>query len=401
MLKNDLQHTTIKEIGQGLKKELSRIADQETPAFGKYAADIAGIKKAIKTCCDARNIIIVGRGGSITSYNAIYQALGWHQSKHVVYICNTSDPNYLEHLTRLAPPENSVVVTISKSGETIEHIENTLFFARHKYQIAAITGQTGTLREIAERLKWKTFLHPDIGGRFIGGTEAALLPTALLGIDIDKFHAGLKKMHAQCDPSVPLEKNPALRLACGFYQLEKKGYSEIFFPIYSHELVGFSELIIQLFHESVSKEGSGQTMYGAEGPQSQHHTNQRFFGGGKNVIGWFIRPETFFHDHATYIPEEIKDVPLRDKTMDVLDDIPLSKVMEYEYRGTYEDAINSGIPVMTTSVERLDEENVGALIGFLQYAAVYSAWLRGVNPFDQPQVEASKNISFELRKKRA
>ncbi|MFC1632778.1 hypothetical protein ACFL1U_01380 [Patescibacteria group bacterium] len=401
MLKNDLQHTTIKDIGAGLKKELASIAKQKVPAFAQYEADLEGIKESVKTCCNARNIIVVGRGGSITSYKAIYEALGWHQSKHKVFICNTSDPNYLEHLMRFAPADNSVVVTISKSGTNVEQLENTLFFSRHKYKIAAITGPNGALREIADRLKWKTFMHPDIGGRFIGGTEAALLPTALLEIDIDKLHAGFKSMHAKCAPSVPLEKNPALQVAAAFYQLEKKGFSEIFFPIYSHELAGISELIVQLFHESVSKEGGGQTMYGAEGPQSQHHTNQRFFGGGKNVVGWFIRPETFFHDHATYIPEEIGDIPLRDGTLADLDDIPLSKVMEYEYRGTYEDAINIGIPVITTSITKLDEENVGELMGFLQYAAVYSGWMRGVNPFDQPQVEASKNISFDLRKKKA
>ncbi len=95
-------------------------------------------------------------------------------------------------------------------------------------------------------------------------------------------------MYKKCLPAVPVDENPALKLSSALYLLEKREFSEVFMPFYSVKMSGAIPLIVQLMHESVCKDGKGQTFYGALAPESQHHTNQRFFGGQRNVVGLFV-----------------------------------------------------------------------------------------------------------------
>ena len=81
-----------------------------------------------------------------------------------------------------------------------------------------------------------------------------------------------------------------------------------------------------------------------------------------------------------------------------MDGVPLSKSLEFEYKGTYEDAISKKIPCITITIDKIDEKSIGEYIAFWQYTAMYSAMIREINPFNQPEVEMSKEISFELRK---
>jgi len=155
---------------------------------------------------------------------------------------------------------------------------------------------------------------------------------------------------------------------------------------------------MQLMHETVGKEGKGQTMICADAPDSQHHTNQRFFGGRKDMMGLFLTVENQDSEITLRIPETVKDIPLRDGTIENIDGIPLARSIEYEFKGTWEDAISNKIPVARISLDRITPESIGELTAFWHYVAVYSAALRGLNPFDQPQVESSKAISFRLRK---
>jgi glucose-6-phosphate isomerase len=207
-------------------------------------------------------------------------------------------------------------------------------------------------------------------------------------------------MYARCAPSVRIEENPALQLACVLYLLEKKRYSEIFCPIYSSKLACFSNLIVQLMHESVCKKGRGQTIYCADAPESQHHTNQRFFGGKKNVLGLFVTVNEQ-HDSGSRVkvPEPIKHIAVRGGTLGDIDNVPYHKSLEFEFEGTFRDAVSKKIPCIRLSLDKISAFSVGEFTGFWHYVAVYSAILRDVNPYDQPEVEYSKEISFELRKR--
>ncbi len=235
--------------------------------------------------------------------------------------------------------------------------------------------------------------HPQIGGRYVGATEVALIPAAFCGIEVEAIYEGAKELYGQY-----AQDNIALQAASIFYELEQKEFVDVFLPFYSSELFAFSDLAVQLCHESFGKNGKGQTYLSAQAPESQHHTNQRFLGGRKNIAGFFISTEQFNYNLETKVPAEMHSVPINDSHLFALNRIPLSYAMQAEFKGTWEDAKIHAIPIVSLAVNSLQSKDLGAFMAFWQLYAVYSSVLRGVNPFDQPEVENSKAISWTKRK---
>ena len=193
------------------------------------------------------------------------------------------------------------------------------------------------------------------------------------------------------------KNNESFKAAGILWQLEEKGFVDVFMPIYDAHLFAMSAVIVQLCHESFGKDGTGQTYFAHPAPESQHHTNQRFFGGRKNITGWFIATEKPLADITTHVPDNIKTTSIKHKTMGALDGIPLSVALKAELDGTLEDAKLKSIPIALQTIPKRTATEVGMLIAFWQLYAIYSSLLRNVNPFDQPQVENSKQISFAKR----
>lgn len=364
---------------------------QEIPNFVNYKPDFALMQKLAEEFSKYQNLIIVGHGGSVTSFAAIYGAMQNHSSKKV-YFVSTVDPVYISRIKKEASTLNTLVIAISKSGETVTQLEALMQFIF--YPLLFVTGPVGPLAEIAHRMNAKVVIHPSIGGRFTGFTEVALLPAALCGFDVQKIYKGGQELLQKFS-----EDNEACDAASVLYQLEQKNICDIFLPIYSHELVDFGNLIVQLCHESFGKDGKGQTYFAHEAPESQHHTNQRFFGGPKNIAGWFLGVETLGSNLTTKVPESLADIPLKNSNLSVLDQIPLQSSLQFEREATIEDAKLQNIPLVEMQLTDLSSEEVGRLMAFWQMFAVYSSILRGVDPFNQPQVENSKNISFAKREK--
>lgn len=381
-----------------IEGKLKDIKGVEVPAFAKYQPDIERIKEISEKYKDYNNIVIIGNGGSITSFWAFYKALAEYKSKKNAYIVSTMDPDYLSYVKEKCSPEDTLVIPVSKSGDTVGVLE--VIFAFDGYPMFSITSEdSGALREIAKKRNLEYLTIPkEIGGRYSGRTPCGYFPSVLFDIDIVEVDQGIKEICERCNPKNDIEENIALRLATFLYLMELKGYSEIFHPVYSPKLEGFTNLMVQLIHESSGKEEKGQTIYGSLGPESQHHTNQRFFGGKKNVVGLFLSVAKNEHQNLkTIVPSDLMDISLKDKSLDILSSIPLAKALEFEFRGTVEDAKNKKIPLAIVTIEEVNANNVGQYLAFIQYLAVYSSLLREVNPFDQPQVEDSKKISYELR----
>jgi len=376
---------------------LTLLSSVGTPAFESYEPNLTEIEAAAKRFRSKKNVVVIGNGGSINNFGAFYCALG---SKKNVFLLNTLEPDVIASIKKQCRKSNTVVVPVSKSGNTVSVLEALLCFA--DYPVVALTTLKGTLGELAKKKKWQYVLMPDsVGGRFAGRTACALLPCALLGYDIAAINKGAKKMGEGCKASSPLEKNPAKQLAYTLFTLYEKGYHEIFMPVYSTALSGFNQLIVQLVHESCGKEGKGHTIYAALAPESQHHTNQRFFGGRQDVLGLFVKQECFMNQMKVNVPSALKDVPLKENTLSLLNGMDLAKALEFEYIGTQKDAAQSRIPNITLSVDKINEFSLGEYLTLWQYTTVYLATLFGVNPYDQPQVENSKRISYELTKEYA
>ncbi len=369
--------------------DIASIALPPEPEFILYRPDFELMKKLASEYGQYPNILIIGHGGSITSFYGFYHALKEQVIKKV-YFLSTVDPDYIFELRQKLNPQNTLVIAISKSGETTTQIEALNMFV--DFPLLIITGKSSSLRAIGEKLNAKIILHPIIGGRYTGFTEVGLLPAALCGLDAEKLFNAAEAFYR-----LYRKDNLAWKTASVLFQLEQKGFVDVFMPFYSRALFAMSNVIVQLCHESFGKEGKGQTYFAHEAPESQHHTNQRFFGGIKNICGIFTTVNQFNHPTQNVFATGLLSVQVKGHHLADISKVPLEKAMEFEAAATMENARISGIPLLHLSVEGFSPSEIGQLLAFWQLFAVYSSLLRNVDPFDQPQVEASKSISFNKR----
>jgi glucose-6-phosphate isomerase len=191
-------------------------------------------------------------------------------------------------------------------------------------------------------------------------------------------NAAFEKAHLRLAPSISPDANMAKALALELWHAELGGYTELFLPVYCKALSGLGELVVQLVHESYCKSGKGQTVIFAEAPECQHHTNQRYFGGRRNMGALSIRVKSYENDTA------------------LREDVSASDFLDLEHAGVAADADRRGTPHMTLTLDILGSEDVTFAIALWQWVAVYGGLLRKVNPFDQPSVEGSKRTTAEM-----
>jgi glucose-6-phosphate isomerase len=367
---------------------------KDLPAFATYKADIREIENFSKEFKKYENIIIAARGGSITSFRAYFEALAKFNTKKKVYFIDTADPDYLKYVKKSCPKSKTLLIVISKSGKTVDVIENYLYFAA--YKTIFVTTQDGNpMDQIAQRLKISILPHPEIGGRYSGLTATGLLPAFLIGLDIKKIARGAQKAYADFSPTK--KNNAAKKLAEYINYFDRKGFPEIYMPIYSVQLQGFMELFMQLIHESVGKNGRGPTIIPVAAPESQHHSNQRYYGGRKNMQGLFLVIDKYQNKERFEVSTKVGDITLRNLPLSKMTSLKLEDSMKAEFVGNWKDSRKRGVPAAVMHLEKLDEISVGYLTGFFHYLTVYLSWLNKVNPYDQPEVETSKEISFTER----
>ncbi len=357
--------------------------------FLSYQPDFSAMEQVAAKYEQYKNILIVGHGGSITSFNGLYTALE-HKATKLAYFLSTTDPDDIAWLKKQLSPDNTLVVAISKSGETVTQLEALSQFL--DFPLLVIAGENSPLAEIANKLDAELVVHPTIGGRYTGFTEVALLPAVLCGFDAKAIFEAGRAWHNKFN-----EDNEAWQAASVLAQLEDQGVVDVFLPFYSHGLIGMGNLIVQLCHESFGKSGRGQTYFVHESPESQHHTNQRFLGGRQNIAGVIVSTEKFLHNGTVSFPENLENITLKQESLGALQGLELAKSMQYEMEGTLEDATGIGLPVIHMALAEKTESELGQFLAFWQMYAVYASILRGVNPFDQPAVENSKQISFHKR----
>ncbi|MEM2121711.1 MAG: hypothetical protein QXU20_03600 [Candidatus Woesearchaeota archaeon] len=350
-------------------------------SFLDYKPDFKILEEKARRFKNLKNIIVIGFGGSINNFKAIFYAL--NSNKNVFFV-DTVEPEYLLKIKNECKPNESLIIAVSKSGDTLGVITNLLFFINSDYKNVICITQGGLLGEIALRMGFEILQHPDIGGRFSGLTESSLFPALVCGFNIRRIFEGAKSVYD--DESL---KKEILELAKNFYYLERKGYYEVFMSCYSQRFFGFSFLITQLVHETFSKNGLGQTIFCCLGPESQHESNQRFFGGRRNMIGFFVRIKNHISKRIR-VPKKISKLSFKNKDLEVIDNFDLKDSLDFELEGVLEHAEKEKIPFVVLELDSFEEFGVGEFMAFWQLFAYYSALLRRQNPFDQPEVEFSK-----------
>ena len=157
----------------------------KAPEFMAYAPDFNLLNGLAAESEKYKNILVIAHGGSISTFYGYYHALNY-QAKKKAYFLSTVDPDYIFQLKRELKKDETLVIAISKSGETITQIEALMQFV--DYPLLIITGKSSSLRAIGEKLHARLVMHPPIGGRFTGLTEVALLPAAICGIEVGEIY---------------------------------------------------------------------------------------------------------------------------------------------------------------------------------------------------------------------
>ena len=399
MIKVDYRNLGLALETASFQEELARIKMEPAPTFETTKTDLQSLASSLQKYGNFKNVILIANGGSRTSAHVFYHALPRYRNQVNFSFLTSAEPDLIARLRKRFLSGETLVLVISKSGTNINNIEPLLAF--QDYPVLVVTeDKPNTLSGIAKIRGWETIAHPNVGGRFSGLTTCGLVPATLMGLNLGKISQGAEEGYSQYRAAADSEKNDAWRLALYFAELEKKGITEIFFSVYSSALFAFLPLITQLIHESIGKNDKGMTIFGDYSPESQHHTNQRFFGGRKNVVGVFLTVEKSADEFSLRVSDELESVEYNGHTLKVLDGISALETMHYDMEGVIGNCMEKNIPAVAISIGEATEEAIGKLIVFWQYFTVYSAYLRDQNPFDQPQVEDSKKISFALRLKK-
>lgn len=357
------------------------------PYFATERADVDGMAAKLGAAEGKEHVVVIGNGGSIRNVWALYLALSGRGFARKLHLLDGTDMSgLLGELLREGGafnPENTLIVPVSKSGNTENVIQETALLMEHGYPALAITSSgPSKLAAMVAEANLEAFPHPDdVGGRFTAAQNNALLPLAMLegntalASEIDLAFA---TAHEKLGADAPLSENMAKTLALELWRAERASYTEVFMPIYAHALAGVGELIVQLVHESYCKAGCGQTILAAGAPESQHHTNQRYFGGRENVAGLSLCAGRFQEDE------------------NLAGGVTCTEFLHLEHAGVVAEAESRGTPHMVLTLDSLAVADVCGLIALWQWAAVYGGLLRGVNPFDQPAVEGSKQATLEM-----
>lgn len=396
MLKVDFSQAGSELNIDSLKSVLEEIATQPATAFETTDPQLNSLVAACQPFLKYSNVILIGNGGSRNNAWSFYHALAAYRNQTHFEFLSSIEPDLVLSLKQKFTPKNTLILAISKSGNNINMLEPLLSFL--EYPVLVISeNKPNPLTQIAEMMSWTVIHHPNVSGRFSGFTSCALVPAILMGLDPQVIYQGAKEAFEQYSTNQLINSNDALKLAAWYFQLEQQGISEIFASIYSTPLSQLLPLFVQLIHESSGQKGKGQSIFGDYSPESQHHTNQRLFGGPKNMLATFIIPQQPQKDFSITVPDSIQQIMMDNQPLTVLNGNSAFNSLRHDYQGVLEHCTEKSIPAFTISPEEITPKTVGELIAFFYYVAYYSALLRSQDPFDQPEVERAKKISFALR----
>ncbi|GEO63408.1 glucose-6-phosphate isomerase [Companilactobacillus nantensis] len=372
--------------------------------------ELARIKKAAKKIqSDSEVFIGIGIGGSYLGARAAIDFLSssFYNVKNdkdvpEVYFCgNSISPNYIADLLEVIGDRDFSINVISKSGTTTEpSIAFRILKAKliEKYGVDGAKGRIyattdrakGALKTESDAEGYEEFVVPDdIGGRFSVLTAVGLLPIAVAGIDIDKLMEGAAQSRVDYS-SADLSKNDAYKYAALRNILYRKGYTTELLENYEPNVQYFGEWWKQLMGESEGKDQKGIYPSSANFSTDLHSLGQYIQEGRRNLMETVVLIDTPRHD--VKIPAEKDNLDglkyLENKSMDF--------VNKKAYEGVVLAHTDGGVPVMSVHIEKQDAFNLGYLMYFFEIAVGISGYLNGINPFNQPGVEAYKKNMFGL-----
>ena len=353
--------------------------------------------------------VVVGIGGSYLGARAVIDALSHHfrflkegEGIDVVYAGQNISEDYLSDLLEILDAKDYSLAVISKSGTTTEpaiafrilknHLEEKYGKDEAGRRIVAITDKSkGALKELAGKEGYETFVVPDdVGGRYSVLTPVGLLPIAVAGYDIRMLLEGARQMRSHLMGSTLIGENPAAAYAAVRNALYRKGMTTEIMVNYEPGLYYFTEWWKQLYGESEGKEGKGIFPAGVGFTTDLHSMGQYIQEGLRNIF------ETVL---SVGKPSQKLTVPRDEQDLDGLNYISGRRLHEINHKaetGTMLAHVDGGVPNLGLSIPFLKESTLGEMIYFFEMACALSGYILGINPFDQPGVEAYKKNMFAL-----
>lgn len=409
---------TVKEI----HRELHKNSNDEKEFLGWLELPSKYNKKEfkkIKECAkkiqkDSDVLLVIGIGGSYLGARAVIESLtnsfynmqdkSVRRKPQIIYVGNNLSPSYINDVIDLLIGKDFSINVISKSGTTTEPaiafrifrelMESKYGLEEARKRIYVTTDkESGALKKLANNEQYATFIIPDnVGGRYSVLTPVGLLPIVVAGIDIDELMKGARFAQDKYNDD-NIEYNEAYQYAVARNLLYKDGKSIEILANYEPKMHYVTEWWKQLFGESEGKDGKGIFPTGVDFTTDLHSLGQYIQDGRRCLFETVINIERPYSD--IYINSDEDDLDglnyLVGKSLDFVN----KKAME----GTIEAHVSGDVPNILITMEELNEETIGQLIYFFELACAMSGKILGVNPFDQPGVEAYKKNMFRLLKK--
>lgn len=371
--------------------------------------EFARIKLAAKKIQEQSQVLIViGIGGSYLGARAAIEFVKSQNynllkkdTPDIYFVGNGISSSYLNEILSLCEGKDISVNIISKSGTTTEPavafrifkklLEDKYGKEEAKNRIYATTDKAkGTLKGLSDKEGYETFVVPDdIGGRYSVLTAVGLLPIAVAGIDIDKLMSGAASAMADFDNPL-LSENICYQYAVLRNVLYSKGKTTEITVSYEPYMWCFGEWIKQLFGESEGKTNRGIFPASMIYSTDLHSLGQYVQEGLRNLfetVVWIKKPKS---------EVIIENDPQNIDGLNFLSGKSLQFVEEQAYIGTCLAHTDGGVPNIVLELDEANEFNLGYLIYFYEKACALSGYLLGVNPFNQPGVEAYKKNMFAL-----
>ncbi len=374
----------------------------------EHLNDILATAQVLRENCDT--IVVAGIGGSYLGARAVIEALGnsfeWlaNDGKNpvILFAGNNIGEDYLYELCEYLKGRRFGVINISKSGTTTETAlafrllkkqceeQRGLDVAR-KVIVAVTDAKKGAARVTADKEGYKSFIIPDnVGGRFSVLTPVGLLPIACAGFDIKAMIQGAMDMEKATNTDVPVANNLAATYAAARNALYAAGKKIEILANFQPKLHSMNEWWKQLYGESEGKNGKGIFPAAVDLTTDLHSMGQWIQDGERTIFETVISVEN--PRHTVLFPHDEENLD----GLNFLEGRRVDEVNRMAELGTQLAHVDGGVPCMRIVLPELNEYYLGQLIYFFERGCGISGLVLGVNPFDQPGVEAYKKNMFAL-----
>lgn len=354
-------------------------------------------------------VVVIGIGGSYLGAKAVIDALsgsfGQSSGSKIIYAGHNIGEDYLYELIKFLDDKEWAITVISKSGTTTEpaiafrilknELENKYGKQNVGKRIVAITdARKGALRQLADKEGYKTFIIPDdVGGRYSVLTPVGLLPIAIAGFDINELVKGARFMFGEVKQDIDYEDNIAAQYAAARNALYNKGKTTEILVNYNPKLHFIAEWWKQLYGESEGKDNKGIFPASVDFTTDLHSMGQYIQEGLRNIFETVISVKS--PDFELKVPSDKEDLD----NLNYLAGKRIDEINKMAELGTSIAHIDGGVPNIRIELPKINEFYIGQLIYFFEKACGISGYLLGVNPFNQPGVEAYKKNMFALLEK--